>query len=70
MTELSVQQVAARLKVTPLTVRRWLRSGSLVGIACDNRADCRIPETAITTFLDTRHRGGVHNRPKREPITS
>jgi excisionase family DNA binding protein len=70
MTEFSVQQVATLLKVTPLTVRRWLRSGALVGIACDDRADCRISETAITTFLDTRHRGGVHNRPQRVPIAS
>jgi hypothetical protein len=70
MREYTVQQVAASLKATPLTVRRWLRSGALVGIACDNRADCRISETAITTFLDARHRGGVHNRPKRDPIAS
>ena len=70
MTEFSVQHVAARLKVTPLTVRRWLRSGALVGIACDNRSECRIHETAITTFLDARHRGGVHNRQKRDPIVS
>ncbi len=70
MTEFSVQQVAALLKVTPLTVRRWLRSGALIGIACDDRADCRISETAITSFLDARHRGGVHNQPKRALITS
>lgn len=70
MTHYSVQHVAALLKVTPLTVRRWLRSGALVGIACDNRADCRISETAVTTFLDARHRGGVHNRPKRQSIAS
>ncbi len=70
MTEFSVQQVAALLKVTPLTVRRWLRSGALIGIACDDGADCRISETAITSFLDSRHRGGVHNRPNRALITS
>lgn len=66
MTEFTVQEVAAQLKVTPLTVRRWLRSGSLAGIACDDRAGCRIRASAIVTFLDTRHRGGVHTRPMRE----
>ena len=70
MTEFTVQEVAAKLKVTPLTVRRWLQSGSLAGIACDDRANCRIRETAIVTFLDTRHRGGVHDRAKQNPLAS
>ena len=70
MTEFTVHEVAAQLKVTPLTVRRWLQSGSLAGIACDNRVDCRIRKSDIVTFLDTRHRGGVHTRPKRDSVAS
>ena len=70
MTELTVHEVAAQLKVTPLTVRRWLQSGSLAGIGCEDRAKCRIRATAIVTFLDTRHRGGVHTRPMRESVAT
>lgn len=70
MTEFTVREVAAQLKVTPLTVRRWLQSGALAGIACDDRAGCRIRANAIVTFLDARHRGGVHTRPMRDSVAS
>ncbi len=65
MEELTVAEVARRLNVTVLTVRRWLKSGSLGGIRCDARADCRIRERDLQTFLDARHRGGVQNRSPR-----
>ena len=67
MAYLTVTEVAARLKVSPLTVRRWLRAGSLGGIALDDRAACRIGEKDLETFLDARHRGGVQERAKRQP---
>ena len=67
MPDLTVSEVAIRLKATPLTVHRWLRSGSLVGIACDDRAACRIREADLAAFLDARHRGGVQERPRRPP---
>jgi excisionase family DNA binding protein len=63
--DLTVADVATRLTVTPLTVRRWLRSGSLAGVACDDRATCRIREPDLATFLDARRRGGVQERPRR-----
>jgi excisionase family DNA binding protein len=63
--DLTVAEVAVRLKVTPLTVRRWLRSGSLAGIHVDDRVACRIRETDLAAFLDARHRGGVQERPRR-----
>jgi excisionase family DNA binding protein len=63
--DLTVAEVATRLKVTPLTVRRWLRSGALAGIAPDDRAACRIREADLAAFLDARCRGGVQERPQR-----
>ncbi|MDF3017191.1 MAG: Helix-turn-helix domain, partial [Thermomicrobiales bacterium] len=38
MDYLTVNEVAERLRVTPLTVRRWLNSGALGGIHLGNRA--------------------------------
>ncbi len=65
MAGLTVAEVATRLQVTPLTVRRWLRSGSLVGIASDDRATCRIREVDLAAFIVARRRGGVQERPRR-----
>jgi excisionase family DNA binding protein len=62
MAHLTVSEVAARLHVKPLTVRMWLKAGSLVGCRCDERSACRISETELTTFLDARRRGGVQER--------
>jgi hypothetical protein len=36
--DLTVAEVAVRLKMTPLTIRRWLGPGALAGIARDDRA--------------------------------
>jgi excisionase family DNA binding protein len=68
MGDLTVPEVAARLKVTPLTVRRWLRAGSLGGIQCDDRVACRIRERDLETFLDARRRGGVQERTPRSHL--
>jgi hypothetical protein len=65
VSELTVTDVATRLKVTPLTVRRWLRSGALAGLSRDDRAACRIREVDLATFLDARRSGGVQERPLR-----
>ena len=67
MDALTVDEVAARLNVTRLTVRRWLLAGSLHGIQPDDRARCRIRETDLAAFLDARRRGGVQERAKRQP---
>ena len=68
MEGLTVNVVAERLKVSPLTVRRWLRAGSLGGSELEDRACCRISEADLASFLDARHRGGVHERPRRQPL--
>ena len=58
MTEyLTVSDVADRLKVQPLTVRRWLKSGSLVGIQLGDRAGWRIAEDDLEAFLAERRSG-------------
>ena len=66
MEYLTVSEVAKRLKVTPLTVRRWLNAGSLAGIQLGDRAGWRITEADLQTFLDARRRGGVQNRVERK----
>ena len=63
--DLIVNEVAERLNVTPLTVRRWLNAGALSGIQIGDRAGCRITEGDVRTFLDARMRGGVQERPAR-----
>ena len=42
--DLTVNEVAERLIVTPLTVRRWLNAGALSGMQLGDRAGCRISE--------------------------
>jgi excisionase family DNA binding protein len=57
MVYFTVNEVAARLRVTSLTVRRWLRAGSLGGIALGHRAACRIGAKDLEAFLDGRRPG-------------
>lgn len=65
MGQLTVSEVAARLHVNTLTVRLWLRAGSLAGCRCHERSACRISETDLEAFLDARRRGGVQERDAR-----
>ena len=69
MEDLTVADVSARLNVTQLTVRRWLKAGSLGGSECDDRARCRVSERGLATFLDARRRFGVPERVPRLPLT-
>jgi len=49
---LTVQEVAARLRVNPETVRRWLRQGRLQGaLLGGDRAGYRIPAAEVERFL-------------------
>jgi excisionase family DNA binding protein len=67
---LTVLEVAARLHVTPLTVWRWLKAGSLYGTHCEDRAGCRVRESDLAAFLDARRRGGVQDRtPSHSPAS-
>lgn len=70
MDYLTVDEVAARLSVTSLTVRRWLLAGSLGGIAVHDRVACRVAVKDLEAFIDARRRGGVQERPKRQPLAS
>ena len=54
---LTVAEVAERLKVTPLTVRRWLNSGQLVGVQLGDRAGWRIAESDLRAFIQARTSG-------------
>lgn len=49
---LTVDEVAAQLKVHQETIRRWLRSGKLDGIWLSDRAGWRISQEAWTRFLE------------------
>ena len=48
----TVEQIAERLQVTEETVRRWLRSGELVGQSFGGRTDYRIREAEVNAFLE------------------
>ena len=63
--DLTVNEVAERLNVTSLTVRRWLTAGALSGMQLGDRAGCRMTEGDVQLFLDARKRGGVQERPNR-----
>jgi excisionase family DNA binding protein len=54
MEYLTVNEVADRLKVTPLTVRRWLQGGELAGVRLGDRAGWRISEDDLAEFLAAR----------------
>ncbi len=47
----TVEEIAARLKVTEETVRRWLRSRELVGHNFGGRTGYRIRGDDLDTFL-------------------
>lgn len=53
---LSTEDVAARLAVSPLTVRRWLREGKLAGYRMDPPIGYRITEADYQKFLAARRR--------------
>jgi len=47
---LTVKQVAERLQVHPITVRRWIYSGKLRAVRTDGAV--RIEESALREFID------------------
>lgn len=57
-TMLTVSEIAQRLKVSPETIRRWLRSGQLHGVHLSDRAGWRVPASEIDRFLA--QRAGQH----------
>jgi len=51
---LSVEEVAARVKVSTYTVRRWVRQGRLAGIKIGR--DWRVDERDLEAFLAARRK--------------
>ena len=54
MEYLTVEQVAERLKVSPWTVRRWLRDKEIEGFRLSDRAGWRISEESLARFVASR----------------
>ena len=50
----TVEQVAERLQVAEVTVRRWLREGLLQGSRLPGKAGWRIPAGELERFLRER----------------
>ena len=48
---LTVQEVAAKLKLNPETVRRWLREGRLRGVKFGRRGGYRVSEAEVQRLL-------------------
>jgi len=48
---LTVRQVAEKLQVHPITVRRWIYSGKLRAVRTDGVV--RIEESALKEFIDS-----------------
>jgi len=51
---LTVEQVAERLQVAEVTVRRWLREGVLAGSRLPGKAGWRVAEQELERFLRER----------------
>jgi excisionase family DNA binding protein len=51
---LTVEEIAKQMKVTDQTVRRWLKSGELVGTNFGGRTGYRIREADANAFLERR----------------
>jgi excisionase family DNA binding protein len=54
---LTVSEIAARLKMTEQTVRRWLRSGKLRGRNFSGRMGYRVREDELQRFLEEEQPG-------------
>ena len=55
---LTVEDVAERLKLTPYTIREWLKAGRMRGIRLGSRrAGWRIPLSEVDRFLNERAGG-------------
>lgn len=58
---LTVQDVAFRLRITPETVRRWLRTGKLRGaLLGGDKMGYRIAEGEVIRLLDSAAKAATH----------
>lgn len=51
-TDMTVDDIAKKLDVHPDTVRRWLRTGRLKGMALGGKAGYRVSESDFNAFVD------------------
>lgn len=49
---LTVKEVSSELKVTPETVRRWLRTGVLEGKILSDRGGWRVRRSVVDRFME------------------
>jgi excisionase family DNA binding protein len=62
-TLLTVREAAERLRVNPESIRRWLRSGQLVGVHLgSDRGGWRISERDLDAFIQDRTRTPQENK--------
>jgi excisionase family DNA binding protein len=54
---LTVNEIAERLKVTPATVQRWLRTRALLGLNLGGKAGYRIRPADLDKFIADRFEG-------------
>jgi excisionase family DNA binding protein len=55
---LTVAEIAERLQVSEVTVRRWLREGALAGRQLGGRAGWRVAEAELERFMRSRDGAG------------
>lgn len=55
---LTVAEIAERLQVSEVTVRRWLREGTLHGRQLGGRAGWRVAEAELERFMQARDGAG------------
>ena len=48
---LTAKEVAKIFRVTPLTIKRWIKKGKLSALRINSRGDIRIKKTAILWLL-------------------
>jgi len=48
---LTAKEVAKIFRVTPLTIKRWIKKGKLPALRINNRGDIRIKKTAVLWLL-------------------
>ncbi len=51
---LTVDDAAEQIKVHPETIRRWLRSGELVGVLLSRQSGYRIRQSVLNQLLEER----------------